>query len=1162
MRRFVCRLPLALALSLALAPRLAADGVPAPGPYVWKAADGRTVAASFGFVAVPEDRTAPGSQTLELAYVRLPATTAKPGSPIVYLAGGPGASGIDTARGPRADLLLALRAVADVVLLDQRGTGWSKPALVCGKSWRHATEEPLDEAEAIAEIEAAARVCAADLGRRGVRLAAYNPREIADDVEALRQALGVARVSLLATSFGTRLALEAMRRHPASVDRVALLGVVGPDQELKLPRVADELLAGLEVAPGRSVRDSLAGRLAALAKNPVELAVEDVLTGDEVPLRVGPLDLRLAIADHLGSADRLLALREIAAELERGKWRAIEHGLLRQRKRWLGQAMSYAVACTAGASEARQRQVAEEAASSLVGRQLDFGFPEVCAALGLEPLGHELREPVRSPAPVLIVSGTLDPRTPVANGEEVAKTLPNAKHLVVAGAGHGDDLLVASPEIARVAATFFAGGTVTPQRLVALPPHERPRWPPGSEVKTVVETLHGVVVPDDYRWLEDSRTPEVRVWAEAQNSHSDRVLKVLPGRLEMRRRLEELSAAAGGGLPTRRGSRTFVRASTGSATLPAIVVREAGAKDRVLVDPRQLSDGQGRAAVELLDVAPDGEWVAFGVRRDGAEEKAVRFVRVADGAMAPDELPVGRYFGVALAADGQGAYYARERDDGEGARLHYHRFGTEAAEDAIVFGEAYRRGSIVWGNLSDDGRWLVHHAIAGNRPQIDVFLDRLDPGPAGNGAHPRTGHELATRREVVSGVNAAFYAGVAGDLLVIHTTWQAPRGRVLVAPLATPSREHWREIVPEHRSAVIAKVYAAGGRLLVETLENVHSRLHVFDLEGRALGEVPLPGPGAIGGFAGRFDDPVVDFTFSSFHLPTTSYRYDLAAGKLLPGRETGLETGLEGGAFEAKQLWFTSKDGTRVPAFVMHRQGLALDGSHPTIVNAYGGFATSLTPSYQPQAAWWVDQGGVYVVANVRGGGEFGEAWHEAAMREHKQRSIDDLVAVAEGLVEAGYTRPGRLATWGHSNGGLLVAAAMVARPELFRAVVSTHPLLDMLRYNRFLAARFWLVEYGSPERADAFGWLRAYSPYQNVRPGVRYPAVFLETSFADTQVHPLHARKMAARLQAVAPPERPVLLRHHQDVGHGGEGVSADERLDELVDVLSFLHWQLGGE
>jgi prolyl oligopeptidase len=567
----------------------------------------------------------------------------------------------------------------------------------------------------------------------------------------------------------------------------------------------------------------------------------------------------------------------------------------------------------------------------------------------------------------------------------------------------------------------------------------------------------------------------------------------------------------------------------------------------VLVDPKSFNAG-----VELLHLSPDGSMAAFAVRKDGAEEVSVRFVSIADGAVLPDELPAGRYFGVAIAVDSKGArgvYYGRELSDREGTRLYYHRFGGDPAApaaDAEIFGEGYGRASVVWGNLSDDGRWLVNHGVYGTKQQIDLYLDRVP-------------YDASARREVVSGVNAPFYGGVLGDRLVIHTTWQAPRGRVFVAPVDNPGREHWREIVPQHESAVINKVFGAGGRLIVEYLDNIQSRLAVFDLDGKHLADIPLPAPGTIGGFTGRFDDPIVYFSFSSFHLPGTLYRYDLRSGDLSVWRTPGSSP--DGDAYESKQIWVTSKDGTRVPLFVVHRRGLKLDGSHPAIVTAYGGFATSLTPKYQPEAAWWVEHGGVWAVANVRGGGELGAQWHDSAVREHKQRSIDDLIAVAQGLVEAGYTRPERLAAWGHSNGGMLVAAAMVQRPDLFRAVVSTHPLLDMLRYNQFLAARFWLPEYGSPEMENFFPYLRAYSPYQNTAEGVRYPAVFLETSYGDTQVAPLHARKMAARLQALGSPERPVLLRHHLKAGHGGESVTRDQRIDELVDILSFLDWQLGG-
>jgi prolyl oligopeptidase len=1147
-------LPFLLFAAAGLAGSSAAAAAPEPGPFVWTTSDGRKIEAVYGVVEVPEDRGDRSSNTLKLAYVRLPSTASRPGPPIVYLAGGPGASGIDSARGPRANLLLALREVGDVVLLDQRGTGLSQPALVCNKSWEHARDEPLEEAAALEEIRRAGQACAGQMQRLGVRLAAYNPREIADDVDALRRALGAKKVSLVATSYGTRLALEVLRRHGPRVDRALLLGVVGPDQELKLPAAADDVLGRIEMGPGRSLRDVLRSLLGELARQPVRATAADVLTGEKVAIALGPFDLQLAVAHHLGAADRLLVLREIAAHLERGDWEPLAWDLLRQRKRWLGHIMPYAVVCSAGASEPRRRQVAAQAASSVVGRQLDFSFPDICDALGVGPLDDSLRRSVQSDVPVLVVSGTLDARTPVQNGEEVLRHLRRGVHLVVEGAGHGDDLLVSTPEIAARAVAFLRGQRVAAGRLQTVPLERRVPPPPASVVETVTETLHGVEISDPYRWLEDSKTPEVRIWAQQQNAYTDRVLGVLPGRMEMRRRLRDLASGAGAGMPSMRGSRAVYRAATGPSTLPALVVRDGEGAERVLVDPNRFSSGESRAAVELLDVSIDGGLAAFAVRRDGAEEVSVRFVSVSDGTVFPDELPAGRYFGVAIAPGGQGAYYGRERADGEGSRLHYHRFGTDPAADPAIFGEGYGRASVVWGNMSDDGRWLVSHGVSGTRQQIDVFLDRLEPA-ASTGA---TGHDLSTRREVVSGIDAAFYGGVLGDALVIHTTWEAPRGRIFVAPVDNPGRESWREIVPQHESAVIQKVFGAGGRILVEYLEDIRSRLTVFDLEGRRLADVPLPGPGSIGGFSGRFDDPVVYFTFSSFHLPGTIFRYDLESGRLEVWRTPS--TGLDLEAYEAKQLWAESADGVRVPMFVIHRRGLALDGSHPTIVSVYGGFGVSLTPSYQPQAAWWIENGGIWAVANVRGGGELGAGWHQAAVREHKQRSIDDLVAVVQRLIEAGYTSPERLATWGHSNGGLLVAAAMVQRPALFRAVVSTHPLLDMLRYNQFLAARFWLPEYGSPERADAFPHLFAYSPYHNVADFVRYPAVFLETSYADTQVAPLHARKMAARLQALAFPERPVVLRHHQDTGHGGEGVSLDQRVEELVDVLSFLRWQLG--
>ncbi|MEM8932133.1 MAG: alpha/beta fold hydrolase, partial [Acidobacteriota bacterium] len=981
-------------------------------PYTWTTHDGIAIEAVRGTVTVPENRADPASRTIQLAYVRLPSTAAgsgaSPGPPIVYLAGGPGASGIDSARGPRADFFLALREVADVVLLDQRGTGQSRPALICGKTWEHPLDAPLDDDEALDAIRDAAALCAEQMTRRGIDLSQYEPRAIADDVDTLRQALGVETVSLVATSFGTRLALETLRRHGARIDRAMLLGVVGPDHVIKRPEVADHVLSALGAGPdGSSLANVLRERLVELRREPMTVEAHDVLTGDVVPLQIGPADLQLAIVDHLGSTDRLLALREIAGELQRDAWQALADPSRRQRKRWLGHVVPYAVTCAAGASPARRDQIAAHAGSSLAGHRLDFHFPEVCAPLGVEPLDAEIRRPVRSDVPVLAISGSFDARTPPSNADEVLATLPNGAHLIIERAGHGDDLLVSTPEIARRARAFFTGASADDGRVEALPPWRRVPRPPDSLIEPVVETLHGVEITDPYRWLEDSRTPEARIWVRQQNAHTDRLLDVLPDRAALRQRLDTLFAGADLGRPWVRGERAVYLKSTGPTSLPTLAVRD-GDRERTLIDPRRLPETNGSPlAIEPLALSADGELAAFGVRKVGAETIAVRFVQVDDGRLLADVLPTGRYFGVSIAPDGRGAYYAREQDDGHGTRVRYHRFGADPSADRAIFGEQTNQGAVAWSNLDDAGRYLVQHAVSGTNARIDVYLDRLEPVEPTDGK-ASTGHDLSTRQEVVSGVDAAFYGGVLGDHLVVHTTWQAPRGRVMVAPVETPGREYWREIVPEHEHAVIEAVFGAGGRLLIETLDSVRSRITIVDLDGRSLGEIPLPAPGSVDAFSGRFDDPVVFFRFSSFHLPTTIYRYDLDAEELSVWRSS--IGGLDPDQVVARQAWISSADGTSVPVFLAHRKDLDLNGSNPTLITAYGGFGTALTPDYRPEAAWWVEQGGVWAVAGVRGGGELGRDWHQAAVREHKQRSIDDLIAVAEHLTEHGITRPERL--------------------------------------------------------------------------------------------------------------------------------------------------------
>jgi len=1118
--------------------------------------DGTQVEAERGTLRVPEKRGDGETRTLELALVRLPSTAAEPGPPIVYLAGGPGSSGIESAKGPRWPFLNALREVGDVLLLDQRGTGSSRPGLVCQDAWSYPFDTPLDPAVALETTRRKARECAQELAQRGTDLSAYNAREIADDVDALRRALGVPRLHLVATSYGTHLALTTIRRHESAIGRAVLMGVVGPDQTFKLParvhrglerigRTYEEEEGTDAGTPLPEAIETVLGRL----DESVDLTVFDPLTGNDVDLRIGRFDLQLATLRSLGDRRRIAGLQADYLKMVDGDFRIFGRQLLATRKWWIGRAMPYAVLCTSGVSPERWDRVTEQAEDLPLGRWIDFPFPDICPSLGLEALDPSFRSPLRSPVPVLAISGTLDVRTPLENAQEVLAGLPNGRHLVVEGAGHGDDLLVASPEIAHRAVRFLRGESVAADRIVAVPLWERVLPPPPTDPIPVTETLHGVEITDPYRWLEKDDTPETRWWVEVQNRYTDALLEVLPGRERLRRQLRKLLELDVAGRPWVRGDR-FIYAHRRPGEDRASIVLRSGENGtgEVLLDPRTLSREEGGfedgLQVRVLDVSRDGSLLAYSVQEGGEDEVEVRLFDVDRRRTLADRLPKARYFGVSILPDNRGLYYGRELAPGRGAHLFFHPLGGDSAEDRDVFGAGYDSGTIVWGNVSDDGRYLVHHALSGSKQRVDVYLEDLAEGGG--------------RREVVTGVDATFYGGVLGGRLVLHTNWRAPRGRVMVADLDQPGREGWREIIPERKDVVIEQVFGAGGRLFVEYLEDVHSRLVMFDLKGRELGEVPFPALGSLDGIRGRWDQKDVYLSFSSFHLPATVYRFDVAAEKLEVWHRAGASIDPE--RFEIRQVWFRSADGTRVPMFLVHPRDLELDGSNPTLLTGYGGFGTSLTPSFNAEIAAWLERGGVYAVANVRGGGEFGDTWHEAAVREKKQTSFDDFIAAAEWLIAQRYTRPDKLAISGHSNGGLLVAAAMTQRPELFRAVVCSHPLLDMLRYNKFLAARFWLPEYGSAERADAFEYLYAYSPYHRIEADVEYPAVFFLTGAGDTRVAPLHARKMTARMQAQMTRRRPVLLRHHQRVGHSGEDISLSLRSDELVDTLSFLWWQLG--
>lgn len=672
---------------------------------------------------------------------------------------------------------------------------------------------------------------------------------------------------------------------------------------------------------------------------------------------------------------------------------------------------------------------------------------------------------------------------------------------------------------------------------------QQSKSPPQTRRDNVQEVIHGITIPDPYRWLEDQKSPETRAWIEGENNYTESILGSLPGREALRQRLTALMKIDAIGMPIERGGRYFFSKRLASQDLFVIYFRKGlRGKDEVLVDPHLMSADHSTSVV-LLNVSRDGTWMVYGVRQGGQDEFSVRLFDVDAKRDLSDQLPTGRYFGVSLKPDKTGLFYSRHEP--EGPRVYYHALGTDPDSDVEVFGKGYGPEKIIGEKLSEDGRYLlitVLYGSAADRTEI-YYQDLAKHKPI---------------QPVVNDLAARFSGSIEGNRLFLRTNWKAPNGRILSADLSNPARDRWREIVPESKS-VIESFDAAGGKLFVNYTENASSRVKVFDPNGKPVRDVALPALGSVSGIRGRWGSNEVFYAFTSFHIPATIYRYEAATG----GQEiwAQLKVPIQADQFEVKQVWYESKDGTKAPMFLVFTKGIKLDGSSPVLLTGYGGFNVSETPAFSARAAAWVERGGVYALATLRGGGEFGEAWHHAGMLEKKQNVFDDFIAAAQWLIQKGYTSSAKLALIGTSNGGLLVGAALTQCPDLFQAVVCRYPLLDMLRYQKFLVARYWVPEYGSSDDPEQFTYLRAYSPYQNVKPDAKYPAVLIVSGDGDTRVDPLHARKMAALLQASTGSDRPVLLLYDTKSGHSG-GRPLNKEIEETTDELSFLLWQLGAQ
>ena len=665
--------------------------------------------------------------------------------------------------------------------------------------------------------------------------------------------------------------------------------------------------------------------------------------------------------------------------------------------------------------------------------------------------------------------------------------------------------------------------------------------PPTTKAEPVTDDYHGTKITDPYRWLENQNSPETRQWLDGQEKYARSYLDALPGRAQLKKEFEALLKIDSLSAPAARNGRYFFSRRLAGEDRASLCIRQGfDGKDEVLVDPKSATTDP-TSSIFYQGVSLDGSLVAYGIRKGGEDETEVHFVDVATRKPLSDVIPRGRFSGFSITPDKRAVYYSVI--PAKGSRVYYHAMGTPASADKELFGSGYGPTQLISSGLSDDGRWLVI-IVADGVPakKNEIYLKDVEHnGPI---------------QTVVKDIEAEFDPDFAGDSLILATNWNAPNRKIFATSVKTPTRDHWKEIVPESKLA-IDTVSAAGGRIYISYLDNVMTRVKQFDVSGKDLGDFTLPGIGSASPPSGHWTDNELFFSFTSFVVPPSTYRYTASTGKedLWFQPKVPIHTG----DMEVKQVWYPSKDGTKIPMFIVSRKGLVLDGKNPTLMTAYGGFNVSLTPSFSSIAAWWTEHGGVFVQPNLRGGGEFGESWHHAGMFEKKQNVFDDFIGAAEWLIQNKYTSASKLAIQGGSNGGLLMGAMMTQRPDLFGAIVCGAPLLDMLRFQHMSVGSWWTAEYGSADDPKQFPYLLKYSPYQNVHKGAKYPPIMFVTGDSDTRVDPAHARKMAALMQAGNGSGNPIILRYDTKGGHSGIG-SVDKVIDQQVDQMSFIADRLG--
>ncbi|MDZ4820903.1 MAG: prolyl oligopeptidase family serine peptidase [Planctomycetota bacterium] len=676
---------------------------------------------------------------------------------------------------------------------------------------------------------------------------------------------------------------------------------------------------------------------------------------------------------------------------------------------------------------------------------------------------------------------------------------------------------------------------------------------PPTERGTQVDNYHGQQVADPWRWLEEPDSPATRAWIEAQNALTQAFLAKIPEREKLRTRLTELWNHERFGLPRKVQSQYFYSRNDGLQNQSVLLVADSlDGTPRVLLDPNTMSE-DGTVSLVGTAISDNAKYIAYGLAKGGSDWNEWYVRDVETGKDTEDHLKWIKFSGASWTNDNAGFYYSRFNEPAPGAalteanyykKLYYHKLGEDQSQDRLVYDRKDEKEWSFSPVVTEDGCYLVIYVSKGTKRENQIFLQDLQTPDA-----PVT--------ELISGFDASYgFLGNDGTKFYFQTDNRAPLGRVIALDITKPEQANWTELVPESKMP-LESVSLVGDQFFAVYLKDAASQVRTFALDGTPTGEIALPGIGSAGGFGGRRDQTETFYAFSSYTSPTTLYRYDIPTKESTVFRKPKVP--FESDQYETKQLFATSKDGTRVPIFVSHKKGLKLDGNNPTLLYAYGGFGISLTPGFDTRSAVWMEQGGVYAVANLRGGAEYGVPWHEAGQKLSKQNVFDDFIAAAEHLIAEKYTSSNRLGIAGRSNGGLLVGAVMTQRPELFGAALPGVGVMDMLRFHKFTIGWAWVSEYGIADNPEEFAALLKYSPLHNIRPGTAYPATFIVTADHDDRVVPAHSFKFAAELQAAQGGPAPILIRIETKAGHG-MGMALSKKIDETTDELSFLWNAIG--